>query len=63
MHVHSTHATVRACLADSQLPAVDPNSAMFHNRHVVGDRYGGMAFEQEGARGAALLADPKTSPC
>ncbi|MFM7334357.1 MAG: class II aldolase and adducin N-terminal domain-containing protein [Tabrizicola sp.] len=59
MHVHSVHATVLASLADSRLPAIDQNSAMFFNRHVVDDHYGGMAFEAEGARCATLLADPK----
>ena len=59
MHVHSIHATVLACLADSRLPAVDQNSAMFHGRHVVDASYGGMAFEEEGARCAALLRNPK----
>lgn len=59
MHVHSIHATVLASLADSRLPAIDQNSAMFHGRHVVDDAYGGMAFEEEGRRCAALLADPR----
>lgn len=59
MHVHSVHATVLASLADSYLPAIDQNTAMFHNRHVVDEHYGGMAFEEEGARCAAMLADPK----
>lgn len=61
MHVHSIHATVLASLADSALPAIDQNSAMFHNRIVIDDHYGGMAFEEEGARCATLLADPKTT--
>ena len=61
MHVHSIHATVLASLADSRLPAIDQTSAMFHNRTVVDDHYGGMAFEEEGARCATLLADPKTT--
>jgi len=61
MHVHSIHATVLAGLADSRLPAIDQNSAMFFDRHVVDDFYGGMAFEEEGARCAALLADPKVT--
>jgi ribulose-5-phosphate 4-epimerase/fuculose-1-phosphate aldolase len=60
MHVHSVHATVLASLADSRLPAIDQNSAMFFDRHVVDDQYGGMAFEAEGARCAGLLSDPKT---
>lgn len=59
MHVHSIHATVLASLADSRLPAIDQNTAMFHNRHVVDDHYGGMAFGDEGARCAALLTNPK----
>ena len=59
MHVHSIHATVLASLADSRLPAIDQNSAMFHNRHIVDANYGGMAFGEEGARCAALLRDPK----
>lgn len=58
MHVHSIHATVLASLADSHLPAIDQNSAMFHNRHVVDDYYGGMAFGDEGARCAEMLHDP-----
>lgn len=61
MHVHSIHATVLASLADSRLPAIDQNTAMFHNRVVVDEQYGGMAFEEEGARCAALLADPKVT--
>ena len=59
MHVHSIHATVLASLADSRLPAIDQNTAMFFGRHVVDDYYGGMAFAEEGARCASLLADPK----
>ncbi len=61
LHIHSIHATVLASLADSRLPAIDQNSAMFFGRHVVDDQYGGMAFEEEGARCAALLADPKVT--
>ncbi|HQY43531.1 MAG TPA: class II aldolase and adducin N-terminal domain-containing protein [Paracoccaceae bacterium] len=59
MHVHSVHATVLASLADSRLPAIDQNSAMFFGRHVVDGHFAGMAFEEEGARCASLLADPK----
>ncbi len=59
MHVHSIHATVLASLMDSKLPAIDQNSAMFFNRHVVDDGYGGMALGEEGARCAGLLSDPK----
>lgn len=59
MHVHSIHATVLASLADSNLPPIDQNSAMFFNRTVIDDHYGGLAFEEEGARCASLLTDPK----
>ncbi len=59
LHVHSIHATVLASLADSRLPPIDQNSAMFFNRHVVDEHYGGLAFEEEGERCSALLADPK----
>ncbi|MEP3334305.1 class II aldolase and adducin N-terminal domain-containing protein [Sedimentitalea sp.] len=59
MHVHSIHATVLASLADSRLLPVDQNCATFFNRYVIDDGYGGLAFEDEGERCAALLTDPK----
>ena len=59
MHVHSIFATVLASLADSRLPPIDQNCATFFNRYVIDDGYGGLAFEEEGERCAALLHDPK----
>ena len=59
IHVHSAFATVLASLADSRLPAIDQNSAMFHNRQVVDDGYGGMALGEEAARCVAHFSDPK----
>ncbi len=59
MHVHSIHATVLACLKDSSLPPIDQNCATFYNRTVIDDGYGGLAFEDEGTRCAAMLTDPK----
>jgi len=59
MHVHSPYATALAALADSRLPPVDQNGCTFFNRHVVDENYGGLAFEEEGARCAQLLDDPK----
>ena len=59
MHVHSMHATVLASLADSRLPPIDQNSAMFFNRQVVDENYGGLAFEEEGERCSSLFTDPK----
>jgi ribulose-5-phosphate 4-epimerase/fuculose-1-phosphate aldolase len=59
MHVHSIHATVLAALADSRLPAIDQNTAMFYDRHVIDEAFGGLAFEEEGIRCAALLKERK----
>ncbi|MEL6550675.1 MAG: class II aldolase and adducin N-terminal domain-containing protein [Pseudomonadota bacterium] len=59
MHVHSPYATALAALADSTLPPVDQNCATFYDRTVIDEAYGGLAFEEEGARCAALFADPK----
>ena len=58
MHVHSVHATVLASLADSALPPIDQNTAMFFNRHTVDEHYGGLALEEEGERCSAMLANP-----
>ncbi|MGB8819490.1 MAG: class II aldolase and adducin N-terminal domain-containing protein [Rhizobiaceae bacterium] len=59
MHVHSIYATVLASLADSRLPPIDQNCATFFNRTVIDENYGGLAFEEEGERCAAMLTDPK----
>lgn len=59
MHVHSIFSTVLASLADSTLPPIDQNCATFYGRYVIDDGYGGLAFEEEGTRCAAMLSDPK----
>ena len=59
MHVHSIYATVLACLADSNLPPIDQNTAMFYQRYVIDDQFGGLAFEDEGKRCAKMMSDPK----
>ncbi len=59
MHVHSIFATVLATLEDSTLPPVDQNAATFFDRQIVDTHYGGLAFEAEGERCAALFTDPK----
>lgn len=59
MHVHSIHSTVLACLADSTLPPIDQNCAVFFNRVAIDEEYGGLAFEEEGERCAALFSDPR----
>ncbi|MEM7429805.1 MAG: class II aldolase and adducin N-terminal domain-containing protein [Pseudomonadota bacterium] len=58
LHVHSIHATVLASLADSNLPPIDQNSAIFFNRYVIDEGYDGLALESEGERCAVMLADP-----
>ena len=59
MHVHPIFATVLASLKDSRLPPIDQNTATFYNRMTVDEDFAGLAFEAEGERCAALLADPK----
>ena len=59
MHVHSPYATALASLADSRLLPVDQNTAIFYNRYVIDENYGGLAFEEEGERCAQLFDDPK----
>ena len=59
LHAHPIHSTVLASLADSTLPPIDQNTAIFYERHIVDDGYGGLAFEDEGERCSALLKDPK----
>jgi ribulose-5-phosphate 4-epimerase/fuculose-1-phosphate aldolase len=59
MHVHSIFSTVLASLADSRLPPIDQNTATFFNRVVIDEGYGGLAFEDEGTRCAAMLQNPR----
>jgi ribulose-5-phosphate 4-epimerase/fuculose-1-phosphate aldolase len=59
MHVHSMYATVLACLKDAELPAFDQNSATFYKRQIIDQAYGGLAFEDEGTRCAAMFTDPR----
>jgi ribulose-5-phosphate 4-epimerase/fuculose-1-phosphate aldolase len=58
MHIHSVHATVLASLADSTLPPIDQNTAIFFNRVAIDENYGGLAFEEEAERCCSLLSDP-----
>ena len=58
MHTHSIFSTVLASLADSRLPPIDQNTATFFNRTVIDEQFGGLAFEEEGMRCAAMLSDP-----
>ena len=59
LHTHSKYATVLASLADSTMPSIDQNTAMFHNRIVIDNNYGGLALEDEAKRACELLQDPK----
>jgi ribulose-5-phosphate 4-epimerase/fuculose-1-phosphate aldolase len=56
--VHSVYATVLASLKDSNILPIDQNTAIFYERYVIDDNYGGLAFEEEGARCATMLKDP-----
>ena len=58
LHVHSIFSTVLACLKDPRFPAIDQNTAQFHNRVVIDKGFDGMAFDNEGERCAAMLGDP-----
>jgi ribulose-5-phosphate 4-epimerase/fuculose-1-phosphate aldolase len=58
MHAHSIFSTVLASLADSTLPPIDQNTATFYDRVVIDEHFGGLAFEDEGERCAAMLSDP-----
>ena len=59
MHLHSSFATVLSSLEDSVLPPIDLNTATFFNRMIVDGALGGLAFEAEGERCAAMLTDPR----
>ena len=59
LHIHSKYATVLASLADSSMPAIDQNTAMFHDRVVIDEAFGGLAFAEEGERCSKLFSDPK----
>ncbi|MFT6089458.1 class II aldolase and adducin N-terminal domain-containing protein [Sulfitobacter sp.] len=58
MHAHAVFSTVLASLADSTLPPIDQNTATFYDRVVIDEHFGGLAFEDEGERCAAMLSDP-----
>lgn len=58
IHTHSTYASVLISLQDMELPPINQNCAQFFRRVVIDNNYGGMAFEDEGERCAALLGDP-----
>ena len=58
MHAHPQYATVLASLADSRLRPIDQNTAIFFNRYVIDNEYGGLAFTSEGERCVQLLSNP-----
>lgn len=59
LHLHPKYATVLASLADSSLPPVDQNAAMFYGRVLIDDGYSGLAFEEEGERICKQFSDPQ----
>ena len=58
MHIHSVYSTVLASLKDSYLKPIDQNTAMFYNRMVVDEDFGGLAFEDEGKRCSKYFSNP-----
>ena len=58
LHVHSTYATVLACLKDPVLPPLDQNAAMFFDRIAYDLDYGGLALDEEAERACSALSDP-----
>ncbi|MFT4825374.1 MAG: ribulose-5-phosphate 4-epimerase/fuculose-1-phosphate aldolase [Halioglobus sp.] len=58
IHSHSMFSTVLASLADSNLPPIDQNTAVFFNRYVIDEHFGGAAFTEEGERCAKAMSDP-----
>jgi len=59
LHLHPKYSTVLASLADSTLPPIDQNTAMFYDRVIIDEEYGGLAFEEEGERVCKLFTDPQ----
>ena len=58
LHAHPIYSTVLASLDDRSIPPIEQNTATFYNRYVVDENFGGLAFEEEGERCAAMLNDP-----
>ncbi len=59
LHLHPKYGTILASLKDSRLPAIDQNSAMFYDRVIIDEGYGGLAFEEEGERICSQFSDPQ----
>lgn len=59
LHVHSTFATVLACLEDPTLPPIDQKAAAFWDRVAFDPDYGGFALGDEAERAVRSLADPR----
>lgn len=61
LHLHPKYSTVLASLADSRLPAIDQNTAMFYDRVLIDEGYTGLAFEAEGERICNQFTDRRKS--
>jgi len=60
LHVHSKYATALACLEDPSMPAIDQNTARFHNRIAFDDGFDGMGLGDEAERMAKRLGNKST---
>lgn len=59
LHLHPKYSTVLAALADSAMPPIDQNTAMFYDRILIDEGYSGLAFEEEGERICTQFQDPR----
>lgn len=59
LHLHPKYSTVLASLADSALPPIDQNAAMFYERVLIDEGYSGLAFEEESERICKQFSDPQ----
>ena len=58
LHTHMKHATVLACLKDSNLLPIEQNTMRFFGKVAVDEGYEGMAMDgEEGARLAGVLGE------
>lgn len=58
LHLHPKYATALAALADSTMPPIDQNTAMFYGRTLIDEGYSGLAHEEEGERICKQFTDP-----
>ncbi|MDF1873872.1 class II aldolase/adducin family protein [Vannielia sp.] len=58
LFARTPNSTALAALAESQLPPICADSALFHRKHVIDPNFGGRSPADEATRLSALLAAP-----